>query len=264
MLPQWWNVLRKVVRRDGAQDGERLLVADQTQDVYGRGRAWTDQAMVGAGFSGDWVRLSVSYRLPPALIPFTSAFLAEFLSDEDVEVPEADQTQMDLYPCALRWVQTGDLAAAAEREVKHLLRRHDCTRPPMSPLSSIRSSVGTEIVARLEASGFRTLHTFGARSDEKRRRKLAFFYGSERLKVTTLHGFKGWEARSVIVCIGRVANRRAKALLYTGITRLKRHEAAATWRWLLALPRCRTTGALGRSSSWKTGDNRSLTFAYLQ
>ena len=40
----WWNLLREHVVRP---DGEMLLVADPTQDVYGK-RAWTDeQQMIG-------------------------------------------------------------------------------------------------------------------------------------------------------------------------------------------------------------------------
>lgn len=47
-LPNWWAVLRKVCR----PGGEMLLVADETQDIYGTAQSWTDDAMRGAGFSG--------------------------------------------------------------------------------------------------------------------------------------------------------------------------------------------------------------------
>ncbi len=63
-LPEWWNVLRKVCKKDG----EMLLVADATQDIYGTARSWTDRAMRGAGFTGRWAELPISYRLPPTLI----------------------------------------------------------------------------------------------------------------------------------------------------------------------------------------------------
>ncbi len=51
----WWNALRKVCR----PGGEMLLVADATQDIYGTARSWTDDAMTGAGFKGDWAELKM-------------------------------------------------------------------------------------------------------------------------------------------------------------------------------------------------------------
>ena len=45
----WWNLLREVLR----PGGEMLLVADESQDIYERATAWTDDAMTGAGF---WAR----------------------------------------------------------------------------------------------------------------------------------------------------------------------------------------------------------------
>jgi|SRR5690554_2491537 len=52
----WWDVLRKVSK----PGGEMLLVADSTQDIYETASAWTDEAMSGAGFRGDWAVLPVS------------------------------------------------------------------------------------------------------------------------------------------------------------------------------------------------------------
>lgn len=50
-------------------EGEKLLVADKTQNIYGTADAWTDEAMNGAGFSGRWGELETRCRLPPRLIP---------------------------------------------------------------------------------------------------------------------------------------------------------------------------------------------------
>ncbi len=53
----WWQTLRKA----GKDGGEMLLVADKTQNIYGTAGAWTEQAMVGAGFQGGpWAQLSTS------------------------------------------------------------------------------------------------------------------------------------------------------------------------------------------------------------
>ena len=39
--PLWWQVLRKVLNKNG----EMLMAADLTQDIYSTTRYWTDTAM---------------------------------------------------------------------------------------------------------------------------------------------------------------------------------------------------------------------------
>ena len=45
---EWWNTLRAALKTNG----EMVLVADRSQDIYGIATGWTDEAMSGAGFSG--------------------------------------------------------------------------------------------------------------------------------------------------------------------------------------------------------------------
>lgn len=99
--PNWWNALRKSYKLDG----EMLLVADATQDVYGTATAWTDNVMEGAGFRGEWAKLSVSHRLPPRTLDMAREFAQRFLPNETLDLPEPEQGSLDIYPCTLQWVQ---------------------------------------------------------------------------------------------------------------------------------------------------------------
>ena len=47
--------------------------------------------------------------------------------------------------------------------------------------------------------------------------------GDARIKATTLHSFKGWESRAIVIFIGDSVDKKSLALIYTGLTRLKRH-----------------------------------------
>src|SRR5262249_12264096 len=85
--PNWWDALRKACK----PDGEMLLVADATQDVYGTATAWTDDVMDGAGFRGEWAKLSVSYRLPPRALDMAREFAQRFLPNETLDLPEPEQ-----------------------------------------------------------------------------------------------------------------------------------------------------------------------------
>lgn len=223
ILPEWWSVLRKVCK----PEGEMVLVADATQDVYGTARSWTDDAMQGAGFSGPWAQLPVSYRLPVGLIDRARSFARAFLPSEFVELPNPIQKELDIEPCHLRWVQTTleEAAAVCEQEIYSLISTGTASELSMSDVTLLVGSqaAGLEVLSYLDQKGVKYIDTFGLARDS-RRKKLAFFMGDARVKVTTIYSFKGWEARAIIVRVDRAKNERDLALLYTGLTRLKRHS----------------------------------------
>ncbi|WP_299360191.1 hypothetical protein [uncultured Paracoccus sp.] len=65
--------------------------------------------------------------------------------------------------------------------------------------------------------------TFDDRGVESKRRKMGFWMGNARVKATTLHSFKGWESRLLVVQITRASSDDSLALVYAGLTRLKRN-----------------------------------------
>ena len=223
-LPHWWNLLRKVCR----PGGEMLLVADLTQDVYERGGSWTDAAMTGAGFTGRWAFLEESYRLPYSLIEPVREFGRRFLPGEQVDLPPARHGDLDLYPCAQRWVQVGpqQLAAKAVEEIWRTLKTNEDNGLSVSDTTVLVDSqhLGKQIEEQLAGKGVKCITTFTEDPHEERRKKLGFFMGDARIKMTTFHSFKGWEARALILCVDHAQEIKDKTLLYIGITRTKRHE----------------------------------------
>ncbi|MFT0773596.1 hypothetical protein [Psychrobacter aquimaris] len=67
---------------------EMLLVADSTQDIYGKGEKWSDDVMNNAGFSGPWATLESTYRLPPVLIPMIQDFANRFIPHANIIFPQ--------------------------------------------------------------------------------------------------------------------------------------------------------------------------------
>lgn len=222
-LPSWWNVLRKVCKKDG----EMLLVADATQDIYGTAQSWTDEAMTGAGFSGGWAELKVSYRLPQQALNYATKFAEEFLPKGMVDLPVSAQGELSLFPCALKWVQTEpNLVAKVCREELFLLAIDAepdlLSIPDITFLSDTKKS-GYEVIKAVGNKGVKTVHTFAMDNKECRRQKVGFYMGDSRIKATTLHSFKGWESRAIVIFIGGRIDKKSLALIYTGLTRLKRH-----------------------------------------
>lgn len=223
-MPGWWNVLRKVCK----QDGEMLLVADATQDIYGTATSWTDEAMIGAGFpGGKWAELKISYRLPPLALEYCRSFAEQFLPKETLDLPVSQQGELNLYPCTLKWVHTKmEFVAHVCREELFALAvdsEPDLVSIPDITFLSDTNRRGIGVVSELGAKGVRACHTFSEDARESRRKKMGFYMGDARIKATTLHSFKGWESRAIVIFIGQSVENRALALIYTGLTRLKRH-----------------------------------------
>lgn len=226
----WWRTLRLALR----QGGEMMLVADKTQNIYGTAKAWTDHAMENAGFRGSWAELKGSYRLPPSVVPLVRKFATEFLTEEEVDVPTIEhQPELDLFPVELRWVQVGgpsgtrdekalDACAAEHRRMMLRLRR-DTAIADITFLAET-NGFGREFVARLSRKGVKVRHTFDRDKRAARRQKRAFFQGDARIKATTIHSFKGWEARHLILYVESVQRPEDRASLYTALTRLRRHD----------------------------------------
>ena len=221
--PRWWNLLRRILRKGG----EMLLAADATQDIYDTARAWTDMAMNGAGFTGDWTRLALSYRLPFNLIKPLRLFWETYRPMQVADLPEDKQPELDFGEASLRWIQEEGtmVEETVFRETMRILTKDETSDLAFSDITVLVDSraLGLKIEKRFATEGIRVQHTFATDNREGRRKKLAFFMGAPRVKMTTIHSFKGWEARLLVVCVEDGSNFRGKALLYTGMTRLKVH-----------------------------------------
>lgn len=230
----WWDVLRNKFLRTG---GEMLLVADSTQDIYGTASAWTDEAMTGAGFSGPWNELSISYRLPFKLLKYVQDFAKRFLPVNTRIIPEPRQEDIfDDTSVELSWVQTrkpnkshhvNPLSFEATlNKVLELVSLKENTPLSVSDITILvpTNTFGVEIVKSLGLKGIRVINTFKVElNEDQRRKKLAFYMGDASIKATTIHSFKGWESKALIIYTGDgwLDNDEELAMIYTSLTRLK-------------------------------------------
>ena len=121
MLPEWWGALRRIVK----PHGEMVLVADVAQDIYGRGSRWTERAMTGAGFTGKWVDLDYSYRMPTSLTELARQFVESYLPASDSPLPKAPaQQDLDVDVSRLQWLQVPPGQARARLRTGN--RRNGC------------------------------------------------------------------------------------------------------------------------------------------
>ncbi len=222
-LPLWWSALRNCLKHDG----EMLLVADKTQDIYGTARSWTDDAMTGAGFVGDWAKLEVSYRLPLEAQKAAQDFARKFLPRDMIDLPEINQGSLPVEPCSLRWIQCDPEDAQKQCVDATLAMMRETGKGGLAnaDITFICNDIdfGGKVVGELDTySGIHTIHTFERNRLEQTRRKMAFYMGDARVKATTLHSFKGWEARLLVVHVGHAIGSDGLASIYAALTRLKR------------------------------------------
>lgn len=258
----WWQTLRDAL----VPHGEMLLVADKTQNIYGTAAVWTENAMERAGFRGPWKELKDSYRLPPDIGRILRKYAQEFPLSSEVDLPAILQLELDLdRDNELRWVQVRSkdiVGKVCFDEVRRQMRRlqEDTAIPDIIFLAS-NNELGLDFVKRCERLGIEVINTFGrergdsnqfgqpsedfSESRDSHRRKLSFFLGAPEVKATTLHSFKGWEARNLVVSVSRVETPEDRALFYTALSRLKGHTRGSK---LTVVSSCSDLSDFGRDN----------------
>jgi superfamily I DNA/RNA helicase len=239
----WW----KVVASSVGQGGEKILCADVTQNLYGTAQVWTDEAMLGAGFRGRWAELKTSYRLPPQIVPYIRTYAEEFLPSKDRDLPEAQQIELGS-EVRMRWRQVSqqDLVTAAADAICDMpvFAKSDDVAFADVVLLADRTDKGFEVVQLLGNRGVKVAHTFSSPGKSRRKGKRAFFMGAEKVKATTFHSFKGWEARYLVLCVSALSSAEDRVALYVALTRLKASSFGGSYLTVIsAEPALATYGA---------------------
>src|SRR5680860_201441 len=212
---EWWQALERVC----TPEGEMLVVADDTQDLYRRGSRWTERM---PGFR-KWMTLQEGHRAPAELIPVLQSFADRYLAsprNPDVYLPHGPE-QPSLAQCYLRWVSATDqqpLAPRVDEELRRL-RREGVHDGDIAVL--VTSNQCGELLARhLRRRGYHLTDVFG---EDGRRKKRAFRPLTGRISLSTIHSYKGWESRATILVLdtatrsGTITN----TLVYVGLTRVR-------------------------------------------
>lgn len=236
--PRWWEILRRILNKDG----EMLLVADTTQDIYGNGLLWTEQAMKQSGFSGNWATLDSTYRLPMPIIPMIQDFAKKFIPEVNIvlPLPPLDSTQSDIFSedksdggnFIFKWIQVPSLSSQSEfyNNLKDNIKdfQNDVRSLGMSfadqtfLITTHESGEWLTNLLKKEGNSNSVTDIFSADWKEQRRKKQYFFKGSQSIKACTVHSYKGWESKALFIVVNRLNLEYKDAeILYTALTRIK-------------------------------------------
>lgn len=217
----WWNLLRHHVI---VTDGELLLVADPTQDVYEK-QSWTDnEQMLGAGFAGPWTELKGSYRMPGDIVPIANAFAERYINGERISaevLDDRDDVVQRSSTTKRAWVnvdRTDELGASIGREVVRLLDENPTLSPSDVVFLCEHHDDGLAAVAQIERAGHTVHHIFSRSKPDRAIRKRRFWPDADGVKGCTVHSFKGWETPALVMGIRR--DDGSRRLAYVAMTRV--------------------------------------------
>ena len=217
----WYQLLCLLLRpRD-----ELLLVCDQSQNLYRRELSWIDRPMRGTKFRGPWRELRRSFRLPEKVAEAANRFSERFELEGRVSIQGSPQLSLfqRLPDPHLVWVPK-----VGEEWLEWIYRGYQwLTQKGHHPSDIVillpSHRTGRECVEYFERRGVQVNHVFH-RGDGRPRHKKSFWMGDGRLKMSTIHSFKGWELMNVLLYLpprGWTDLDAMDAAVYTAITRTR-------------------------------------------
>lgn len=236
----WWNTLERVLEKNG----EMILVADEAQDLYDRANQWTEEEMTGAGFRGPWSQLDICYRSPEGLVSYLRTFVKEFLDPSKVRLINPETEGLDLHPVSLKWIQSHDVQALPSLCAEAALQIPESVNPDVIAYSDLivllpDHVMGLKFVDILDQKGLRCLHIFDKSKKDQKPKKMSFFMGDARVKACTIHSFKGWESRYMVIGI---TEKTDLATVYVAMSRLRRHTQGSHLTVVCSAPRLKKYG----------------------
>ncbi|QMV73300.1 AAA family ATPase [Comamonas piscis] len=238
--PEWIKLVRDCFL---AENGEMILFGDQSQNIYDRPSDGRESAVV-LGF-GSWVRLTKSYRsaADASLLELFRNFQMKHLIRKyvDSEIFDFKVTQASMRYDLLNYEAYGkayDPVFIFEK-IQSYIREYQLHPNDIAIVSSKvewliplneafkkfeKTKVMFEEEAEIKAIAVYInveSEPFKEEIDKIRRRKKCFFMqNSGLIKLSTIHSFKGLEAKTVF-CI--IAPEDEAEMVYTGVTRAQKN-----------------------------------------
>jgi len=203
------------------ENKEVLFAIDKKQNIYGRDLKWAK------GRPGEL--LDQGYRLPKNQIKIINQFSEEFLktSDDNTDsslILSPDNAQLSLLPMKYKsiWKSVNnfnDVKKEVHNYLLYLIKELFMKMSDIVILVDNRkegNNLKEYIQDKLKIKNIMDVFSIGPIG---RLKKTAFKINSPYLKMSTIHSFKGWEARNVIIITPE--NKSIDSHLYAALTRVR-------------------------------------------
>lgn len=220
---EWYSMLcHFLTKRD-----ELVVVCDKKQHIYEIELAWLDKRRRGVEKFGDWIELKKIIRLPEQVARISVEFSERFNLNQDIKIGKIEKRDLwnQFQDHIIWWNIESNWLERVDKAFEILKNNAEHNHPSDMVILLPDRYFGWKCIRHFELKGIQVNHVFED-DDEKRyhRHKKAFWMGDSRLKMSTIHSFKGWEVSNVIMVIpSRIKGdeERYDKLVYTAITRTR-------------------------------------------
>jgi Superfamily I DNA and RNA helicases len=242
---EWYDLLNRYFLTG---NDEMVVVCDKRQNIYGRDLNWLDKTVTKSGLEkfGDWIRLSISYRIPPQVMRMANDFAETFKLDMEIkgENMDMDPTLPNMSSIVI-WMNIG-----TTEWPDYLIAAYDLLKEQGESASDIVMLLPSHLIGIKAVKLFKERksmsvnHIFGQlvidqegnkKEIESHHHKMSFWMGDGRLKMCTVHSYKGWESQDVVILIPNNTE-----LVYDLRTDALHNEERINWDSLLYTAMTRT------------------------
>ncbi len=183
-------------------------------------------------FKSEKKEFKTVYRLPLKVAHAAKEFAEQFQLNQEVQIERVAQGSFPIVNGSLRlysphiiWDEVLPLQWKQAVQKAYNTLKYEGNSPSDIVILLPDRFRGEECVEFFSEQNIEVNHVF--EDDDERsghRHKKAFWMGDSRLKMSTIHSFKGWEVFSVIVYVpeqSRFNTEVLDALMYTAITRTR-------------------------------------------
>jgi len=222
---EWYNMLNKdfLTNRD-----EVLIVCDKRQNIFDRELDWLDKRGTKEGlgkFNEPYTDLTITFRLPKKVAVMSNEFSEVFNLNQELKVGKIEDNPVLFHSQHIIWLNIDELEWQNYVYNSFLrLKKEGYSASDMVIL------LPSHNLGKIAVDGFREKnieinHVFEEDTETRYHpHKKAFWMGDGRLKMSTIHSFKGWELLNIILFIPSRApesNKKLDAIVYTALTRTR-------------------------------------------
>jgi hypothetical protein len=222
---EWYDLLNKyfLTSRD-----ELVIVCDKKQNIFERNLNWLDKRVTRNGiekFKDNYIDLTITFRLPKKVALMSNEFSEIFKLDQELKTGKIDDNPVLFHSQHIIWLNI------SENELEYYINQsYDKLKKEGYSASDIvflfnKHKIGCQAVDFFRNKGIEVNHVFenGSRSNSYSHKK-SFWMGDGRLKMSTIHSFKGWELLNIVLYISpenSFEKNNLDSLYYTAMTRTR-------------------------------------------
>jgi hypothetical protein len=220
---EWYEMLHENYL---SNEDEVLIVCDKKQNIYEREMDWLDKRVTRKGlekFITPYIDLTTTFRMPRIVAEMSNDFSELFNLNQDLKVSKIEPSPVLFKPQHIVWreINMSDWLENIHNAFKRLKKEE--YHPSEIVILLPDHKIGAECVTYFKELNIDVNHVFDLENGGRYHKK-SFWMGDSRLKMSTIHSFKGWELLNIVLLIPDSYSsniEKLDAIIYTAMTRTR-------------------------------------------